>query len=75
MNLQVNYTRLEQVMTAKKEYEELMHQIAYKDTPSQRIAFINMLLKLKCDELSDKQIDDLKHNIKLAQMQEVQYEK
>lgn len=62
-------------MTAKKEYEELMHQIAYKDTPSQRIAFINMLLKLKCDELSDKQIDDLKHNIKLAQMQEVQYEK
>lgn len=62
-------------MTAKEEYEALKHQIVYKDTPSQRIAFINMLLKFKCDELSDKQIDDLKHNIKLAQMQEVQYER
>ena len=73
--LQVNYTRLEQVMTATEQYERLKHKIAVKSTPAERISFMRALIALYGNELSDKQIGNLKRNIKLAERQALQHEK
>ena len=62
-------------MTATEQYERLKHKIAVKSTPAERISFIRALIALYGDELSDKQIGDLKRNIKLAERQALQHEK
>lgn len=60
-------------MTPTEKYEAIKHKIALKDTPAERISFMRALIALYGDQLSDKQIDDLQVNIKLAQEQEEQH--
>ena len=62
-------------MTATEQYERLKHKIAVKSTPAERISFMRALIALYGNELSDKQIGNLKRNIKLAERQALQHEK
>ena len=61
-------------MTATEQYEKLKHEIAVKSTPAERISFMKALIALYGNELSDEQISDLKHNIKLVESQALQHE-
>lgn len=61
-------------MTPTEKYEAIKHKIALKDTPAERISFMRALIALHGDQLSDEQISDLKHNIKLAERQAMQHE-
>ncbi len=62
-------------MTPTEKYEAIKYKIALKDTPAERISFMRALIALYGNELSDKQIGDLKRNIKLVERQALQHEK
>lgn len=57
-----------------KAYHDALQTIAVKSTPQERISFMKALIALYGNELSDEQISNLKHNIKLAERQAMQHE-
>ena len=58
-----------------KAYRDVLETIAVKSTIQERISYLTMIINVKRDKLTTKEIEQLQHHIDLLKEQQAQHEK